>query len=325
MRIASFNVENLTDEPRSGAPLQARLDVLQPQLNRLAADILCLQEVDATKSSASARRELGVIDQLIAGTPYADFHIASSIAAATGAPRDKHNLVVLSRWPIVLSTQYFHDLVAAPSYKATTADPISKDASQIIWDRPVLHTQIELSGDRHLHLLNLHLKAPLAVPVDGQKMAPFAWKSVPGWAEGYFLASVKRSGQALEARMAIDRIFDADPKALIAVTGDFNAEEREVPLRILLGDTEDTGNGQLAGRALALPEHSVPETQRFSVIHRGRKQMLDHLLVSRPLLAHFRAFEVHNENLGDELVAYTLIESAPDSYHAPIVAEFDMT
>jgi hypothetical protein len=48
------------------------------------------------------------------------------------------------------------------------------------------------------------------------------------------------------------------------------------------------------------------------------------LLVSRELLANYRGFEVHNEALGDELVAYTLIESAPDSYHAPIVARFEL-
>lgn len=29
-----------------------------------------------------------------------------------------------------------------------------------------------------------------------------------GLAEGYFLATIKRAGQALEARMLIDRIFD---------------------------------------------------------------------------------------------------------------------
>ena len=51
--------------------------------------------------------------------------------------------------------------------------------------------------------------------------------------------------------------------------------------------------------------------------------MLDHLLVSRQLLSRYRGIEIHNEALGDELVAYTLIDAAPDSYHAPIVARFE--
>jgi hypothetical protein len=41
-------------------------------------------------------------------------------------------------------------------------------------------------------------------------------------------------------------------------------------------------------------------------------------------MAHYRAIEVHNEMLGDELVAYTLVEAAPDSYHAPVVGEFEI-
>lgn len=173
-------------------------------------------------------------------------------------------------------------------------------------------------------MINLHLKAPLAAYVPGQKIGPFAWQSVSGWAEGFLRAAIKRSGQALEVRLLIDQIFEEDPQALLVLAGDFNAEEREVPLRMLVGSPEDTGNGLLVPHSLVLLEHTVPESQRFTVIHRGRKQMLDHLLVSRTMFAKYRNIEIHNEMLGDELVAYTLIEAAPESYHAPVVAEFEM-
>jgi predicted extracellular nuclease len=135
---------------------------------------------------------------------------------------------------------------------------------------------------------------------------------------------MKRAGQALETRLAVDRILDAEPDALIVVCGDFNAEEREVPARILIADTEDTGNGQLAGRELVALEHGLPEHRRFTVVHAGRRLMLDHILASRPLLAHFREMEVHNEALGDEVVAYTMVDRTPESYHAPIVAAFEL-
>jgi DNA polymerase len=45
---------------------------------------------------------------------------------------------------------------------------------------------------------------------------------VSGWAEGFFAAAVKRAGQALELRLAIERVFDAEPGACIAVCGDFS-------------------------------------------------------------------------------------------------------
>jgi hypothetical protein len=103
-------------------------------------------------------------------------------------------------------------------------------------------------------------------------------------AEEYFLAAIKQNGQALEARMLVDRLFDAEVDGLIVVVGDFNAEA----FRILKGDAEDTGNGRLVARSLVPLEHSLPESQRFSVVHRGRKMMLDHPLASRRLLGRYR-------------------------------------
>lgn len=320
MRIASFNLENLTDAPSDEAPLADRLGVLRPQLERLNADILCLQEVDATRRDGA--RDLTALKTLIEPTPYRDFHVACTTSAKGAGPRDKHNLVVLSRWPIENRVQYMNDLVRAPRYARVTAEPADTDSKPVAWDRPILRADIALPGGEALHVVNMHLRAPLAAHIPGQKIGPFAWKSVSSWAEGYFLAAMKRAGQALEARMAVDRIFDADANALIAVAGDFNAEEREAPARIVLGDQEDTRNGRLAGRSLVLLEHSLPEDRRFTVIHRGRRNMLDHLMVSRTLLGRYRRMEVHNEALGDELVAYTLVDAAPDSFHAPIVAEF---
>jgi exonuclease III len=55
------------------------------------------------------------------------------------------------------------------------------------------------------------------------------------------------------------------------------------------------------------------------VVHGGRKQMLDHLLVSRALLAGYRHVEIHNEGLADEVT-----DSGPESHHAPLVAEFEL-
>ena len=69
-------------------------------------------------------------------------------------------------------------------------------------------------------------------------------------------------------------------------------------------------------------ERSLPEARRFTVIHRGRKVMLDHMFCSRSLFASFEEMEIHNEALGDELVAYASVGDSPESYHAPVVAAF---
>ena len=138
-----------------------------------------------------------------------------------------------------------------------------------------------------------------------------------------FLSSMKRMSQALEVRRLVDQILDADPDARIVVAGDFNATPDEVPVLAIRGDVEDTGNGDLAGRVLVPIEHTIPEPARYTLFHQGRGQMLDHMLVTRNLLAHYRGSEIHNELLHDESAAFAVDRKYPESDHAPVVATFD--
>ncbi|HIJ62859.1 MAG TPA: endonuclease [Rhodospirillaceae bacterium] len=318
LRIATFNLENLDDRGGAAAEFEGRLDVLAPQLIRLRADVLCLQEVNAHGETRHGPRQLTALDRLLADTPYASYHRVASVNRKGLRISEHHNLVILSRLPVLSHRQLWHDLVPPPRHLAPGGGEIV-----IEWDRPLLSAEIALAGGARLHLLNLHLRAPRAAFIAGHKEHG-VWQSVGGWAEGHFLATVKAAGQALEARLLIDSIFDSDPAALVLACGDFNAEDREAPLRIIRGDEEDTRNGRLAGRCLVPVERSLADSRRHSVIHHGRRLMLDHILVSRRLLGWYRSAEVHNEALGDELVSPSLIAAPPDSYHAAMVAEFDL-
>lgn len=328
LRLATFNLENLDDRPGLEPALSTRIAVLRPQLQRLDADILCLQEVHGQRVRGKGPRRLAALDRLLEGTAYAGWHRVSSTSTGNHGDEawvaDLHNLVLLSRLPILASRELRGELVAAPSYRLATASPPVLEPRPCTWDRPVLHATIALPDGRRLEVVNLHLRAPTAAAVAGQKAGPFCWRSTQGWAEGYFLAGVKRTAQALEARLLVDQLLDADPEALIAVAGDCNAEERETPLRILMAETADTGNGALAVRSLVPLERSLPRDRRFTAIHKGRAVMLDHILVSRHLLACFRALEIHAETLSDEVDPELRVERATESYHAPVVAAFTL-
>lgn len=321
IRIATFNLENLGDASGNEAELASRIQILRPQLLRLNADVLCLQEVNAQEEGGH-RRTLRALEELLRDTPYAGFQRVETTSASGGKPRDIQNLVILSRLDVVESRGYLNDLVDRPSYRPTTADPLAGEAMAISWERPILYAAVTLAGGMPLHIVNLHLRAPMPAYIPGQKLDPFVWKSVEGWAEGTFIAEIKRAGQALEARLLIDRLFDADPQAAIVVLGDFNADGREAPLKILRGDVDETGNSALAGRVLTPVELSLPADRRFSVLHFGHALMLDHIMVSRSMLARFRKAEIHNELLTDELVAFFAGRRDADSFHAPVVAEF---
>ncbi|OAN46614.1 endonuclease [Paramagnetospirillum marisnigri] len=324
LRIATFNLENLDDRPKGAIAFEDRLRVLRPQLRRLRADILCLQEINAHPVTKHGPRLLSGLDRLVEGTELESFHRIVSLNRGGRHPSDLHNLVILSRLEPHSHRQVWHDLVEPCHWRPNHALPPQEQASPAEWDRPVLHAAYPLGDGRQLHVINVHLRAPRAAWLAGQKEPHGRWLSVAGWAEGFFLAAVKQAGQALEVRLLVEEILDGDPDALVAVCGDFNATDREAVLRIVRGDEEDTGNGHLAMRMLVPVERSLPESARFSVIHHGHPVLLDHILVSRPLLGSFLTAELHTETLGDELVSPAGISGPPESYHAPMVAEFNL-
>jgi endonuclease/exonuclease/phosphatase family metal-dependent hydrolase len=322
MRIATFNLENFGNAKKGGAAFGERAAVLRPQLERLKADVLCLQEVNATKVAAT-RRAID-LERLLEASSYARHALSISQRPSGDGPADVHNLAVLSRLPIVEAHAIWHSLVEPLPFPKDSAVPLSFNPTALTWERPLQHIILALPSGRQFHVCNVHLRAPRAVAIPGQKSGPFAWKTVSGWAKGFFAAAVKRAGQALELRLAVEHIFDAEPDALIAVCGDFNAEDRDTALRLACAGEDDTGSGHLAGRVLTPVERSLSGDRRFTVLHHGRPEMLDHILVSRALLAHLVEVEVHNEMLVDELVASSRIDRPPESLHAPLIAVFDL-
>ena len=322
-RIASYNLENLRASRKKGPPLEDRIQALRPQLLKTRADVLCLQEIDG-QPDGTGKRSLQALDALLEGTPFEGFERTTTISKSRGGARDKHNLVTVSRFPVVDQTQVRHDLIDAPLHRQITAVPALSEPQKIDWDRPFLHLALDLGGDRTLNIINLHLRAPRAAYVEGQKEDAEVWKSVPGWAEGFFIAAVKRAGQALEVRLFVDSLFDADKDALIAVVGDFNADDFETPVRTICGDADDICNPALVPRVLVPLENSVDASRRYSVIHGGHPRMLDHLLASPALRELYRETEVFNEGLLDELYSSDKDEDLPGSFHAPVVSEFNL-
>ena len=318
LRLATFNLESLDTSVRTPQILERRIEILRPQLERLSADVLCLQEVNAQRTTGLAARAFQALDRLLEGTPYASF----SRATGSTRPADVHNLMVLARHPILTHRELRHDLVAPLSYRYATRQPPADTAVPVTFDRPALIVDLALTPTTTLTVINAHLRAPRAAPIAGQKASATAWASTSGWAEGFFIASLKRNAQALELRFGIDQILDADPHRMIALAGDLNARDGEVPLKILIAAEDNTGNAELAARSLVPVERSLSSDRRFSVIHHGRPQALDHILVTRALLARFKSVEIHNEALVDEAAGASDSEDTLGSFHAPMVAEF---
>ena len=314
IRLATFNLENLEWAAGRQAEFAARRAALLPLLTALDADVLCLQEVGAQKPHKHAPRAYLGLDHLLAGTPYEAFERAASVRPGSDAPADVHNLVILSRWPIRASRQIHHDLVERWSWRPPREDAARPETVVIEWDRPLLYAAIEPPHGAMLHVLNLHLRAPRPAPVATAR----GEGSSKSQAEGQFVAAQKREGQALEARLFIETLFDAEPDARIAVCGDFNADEFDVPTRLLRGGDNELQQG---ARALTPLEDHVDPARRYTVLHAGRPKLIDHILASRALAGACSDARILNVGLEDEVFAQ---EPILGSLHAPMIVTLSL-
>jgi endonuclease/exonuclease/phosphatase family metal-dependent hydrolase len=325
LKIATFNIENLDVSSSAYTPtLVERIPTLRGTLTRLNADVLCLQEVHGQElvehTTNNPKRELSALAMLIADTQYANYFLVHTVTSDNQA-YDKRNLVILSRWPISVSEQYKHDHLDKLEYRKSTALPV-EEAKDISWERPILYARIEVPDIGSVHVVNLHLKSRIASNVSGQKANNYTWKSAAGWAEGYFLSSIKRVGQALEARILVDEIFDQTADAKIVVCGDFNAEPGEVPVEAICGRVENTGNPDLRSSVLLPCSAAIAESVKFSHLHHGKGNLLDHMLISQSMYHLFVKADIFNENLHDESLPFASDIKYPESDHAPFLATF---
>ena len=326
LKIATFNIENLDDVSDDRNPsLTERAPSLRSMLNRLDADILCLQEVHGQElpghTTDNPIRDLAALDFILEGTKYAAYDRANTTIAA-GVPYDKRNLVILSAHPISMINQYKNEFLDVLQYRKVTADPPYDGATDIKLERPILHVKIDVPNFGELDVINLHLKSRISSNIRGQKVDSFTWRSASAWTEGYFLSSIKRVAQALETRLLIDSLFDNNADANIVVCGDFNAEPGEVPVEAITGRVENTNNPDLRSRVLIPCSNAISESVRYTHFHHGKGNLLDHLVISQTLLTSFDHAEILNENLHDESLPFTFDTKYPESDHAAFLANF---
>ncbi len=323
MRLATFNLESFGEDRFLPENLTSRLRALRPRLTELDADILCLQEVNAQKPKGEKLRDFKALDFLLTETPYAGFFRAGSLREDRAGPLDRHNLVILSRYPVEDVRVLFHARVEAPLWRPSSSGGQGGVPEPVRFDRPILQVRLDIGGPKPLHVFAVHLRAPIAAALPDGKSSATCWKTTGAWAEGYFLSSVKRTAQALDLRLAADAVFDQDPEALIVAAGDFNATGDASALRLLCADPDDTGNPELASRRMYPLEAVLPMDERRTVLHKGHGQALDHIVASARLKDRLTSIRVFNNELADEVEdAQTAAQDG--SFHAAVCAEFDL-
>jgi endonuclease/exonuclease/phosphatase family metal-dependent hydrolase len=312
----------------------AKLDYLAQTILTIRPDVLALQEIGGSESSN--RRPLNDLQSQLNGQyPH---RALSSYPDLRGI-----RVGFLSRFLIddvdEFVTFAFGELAAVPNWYPSP--PSTR------MGRGVLAIEVEPVAGVRIRLVTAHLKSKL-ITYPGGRFAP---RTENERAIGAGLGLLRRSAEAVAVRSYLNEVMKPDMAARTIVLGDFNDEPRAATTQMFMGpeDADVTAADNLdyvrlynlvdgiPGRGDATHDKwFLPEAERFSRINNGRRELIDHLFVSKNLLGvsaeirrdRWKVTEVHS------LVASILKENitnnptervgAPRPDHAPIYARFEL-
>lgn len=288
LTLATFNVKDFFE------PTAVKVAALAAQLEAADADVVGLQEVGPEET-------LGALVRRVSALGYAH--------NVVGTP-DKRGIrnALLSRLPLASFRVHVAAELPFPRFGVNDASPFG---ARIPLRRGVVQARVQARGLGDVDVLVVHFKSNRPVPLlDGAEL-PIAPMTEKEHAEGLLRALAARAAEALFVRGLADGLFANDASAKVAVLGDMNDVPGSLPLRIV------------SGRSLAPCDASVPLDMRFSILHQGTKQQLDHVLASAELRARARAARFLNAELRDHSVLDPAAPPTADSDHAPLVVTFE--
>lgn len=320
--VATWNLENLYRPggpfgPRTEEAYDKKLQALAGTIDQIRPDVLGVQEVGAPEALADLVERLdGRWHTVLSGVP-------DGRGIRVG---------VLSRLEVQAST----DVVDVPAALARvpTDDPpavgpdIPKPMLRLA--RGILHTRVATVSGAALDVVVCHLKSKL-ITYPGNRFAP---RDEGERARYAAYALFRRTVEAASLRSWINGLLDGrGTERAVVVCGDLNDVPEAATTQVLLGPA-----GSEIGTVAALrPDQGdpwrlwniaplIPAERRFSRIFQGRRELIDHILVSRALLERVQAAD----SLTDRPLPTVTEEpvrrrDAEDSDHAPVVARLDIS
>ncbi|NGN69011.1 endonuclease [Streptomyces sp. A7024] len=332
MLIGTWNLENLYRPggefgPPDKAAYEAKLDAIAAVVDRLRPDLLAVQEVGDPGALADLATHLGTGDA--PGQPDTWHTALSAHADARGI-----RVGFLSRLPLTVVADT--DAYPAPLHRVQVQD---FGAPAVRMGRGALAVQVEPAPGAELRLICCHLKSKL-LSFPGGRFAP---RDEGERARYTAYALFRRAAEAAAVRRLADELLveeprdgeghndEAPPRAL-ALLGDLNDGPDAASTQLLHGppgsefdspgfDRPDRGDRHRLWNVAS----RIPPERRFSRVYRGRRELIDHILVSHALLG--RLAEV-TAGTGAALPSMTddPAQSAANgrpSDHAPVLARLN--
>ncbi len=317
--IGTWNVENLCRPLAPGSPpsgrcaakdpaaYEAKLEGLAATVDRLAPDLLGVQEVGGPEALAD------LVERLDGA-----WHTALSKHA------DRRGIRVgfLSRRPLTVT----EDRTAFPEHlprvqvedDGTTIKRMGRGALAVRWS-PVAGQSVDV--------VVCHLKSKLLTfPGNRHSTDDEELRARYG-----AYALYRRAAEAVTLRSMADRLLQGDGAAHeVIVMGDLNDEFEAATTQILYGPPgSQIGTGGFRDTDLGDPRRlwnlapRVLEKGGFSRIFEGQKELIDHILVSRGVLDRVEKVFTGHERLPTVEEARPAAAHDSPSDHAPVLAELD--
>jgi endonuclease/exonuclease/phosphatase family metal-dependent hydrolase len=210
--------------------------------------------------------------------------------------------------------------------------------------RRALKVEVEPQAGIIIRLVAVHLKSKLLTfPREGGGTS-FEPRNENERAFGAGIALMRRAAEAVTVRSFINGETDASPAVGTIVLGDFNDEPLAATSQIFCGaadsDVKSTDRGdpvRLHNLVDSVPLRGInkkdflTETERFSRIHEGRGELIDHILVSKGLLLRDADFAVKEVRSFVSLIVGQSVTNNPNERatsiapdHAPVLARFEL-
>lgn len=309
--IASFNAADLLDESSSPVTaetvfvLEDKLKAVARTLSRLDADIVCLQEIGSERILNRCLAKLGE-----------GFRSYRHVLVGPGQDLRGIRLAILSRFPLI-GKVYQHDIREDPEGFRLPSPSGGRNLDEMLqFRRGLLEAAFDVPGAGPVRVFCVHFKSNFPV-------LPSPPRTQADLAEGWVRAGLYRLAEALQTRRLVDVRLKEDPDQMLAVAGDFNETDRSLVHRVVMGDRPDGLLNRLETGALIPCSAAIAEERRWSNMYRGRKDLLDHILISESLSARFLDARIFNENYYAPPDVFGWQPAiGPDSDHAPMLATF---
>jgi endonuclease/exonuclease/phosphatase family metal-dependent hydrolase len=298
LRIVSFNLHNLGrgDMPDAAA-YESKLEYLVDVLRRLDGDAVVVNEV----------REPDSFKELVERLGYKTYHLADP-----PAERRQIHVGIFTRLPVLAANQWL---------EYPTVNPFEPgEVVNRAFRRPMPWVKLRLPNDETLFLLGVHLKSRRA-EIDDFKMDVAQRHQ---YVLGRAVSASIRMFEAAGLRLLLDELMDAGFADHFAVAGDYNAGPDSLTTGFVTGLGEEEADAAVNERRRLLPASwKLPAERAFSYVRRGRRELIDHILVSQRLSMCMTAAGVENQLLEAQARSrWDPGQGYPRSDHAPVWADF---